>query len=44
LTIPESMLVERRKMLQQLDAELELTSTEQGMRGAVERARRLAAR
>jgi len=41
LTMPESMSVERRKMLQLLGAELELTPAEQGMRGAVERAQQL---
>jgi cysteine synthase len=43
LTISESILVERRKMLQLLGAELEPISAEQGMRGAVERARQLVA-
>ncbi len=41
LTMPESMSVERRKMLQLLGAELELTPADQGMRGAVERAGQL---
>ena len=38
LTMPESMSVERRKMLQLLGAELVLTPAAQGMRGAIERA------
>lgn len=41
LTMPESMSVERRKMLQLLGTELEFTPAEQGMRGAVERAGQL---
>ena len=41
LTMPESMSVERRKMLRFLGAELELTPREQGMQGAIERARQL---
>jgi cysteine synthase A len=42
LTMPESMSVERRKMLQLLGAELELTPAEQGMGGAIQRAEALA--
>lgn len=42
LTMPESMSVERRKLLAQLGAELVLTPAAQGMQGAVERARKLA--
>jgi cysteine synthase A len=38
LCMPESMSVERRKMLMILGAEIELTPASQGMRGAVRRA------
>ncbi len=41
LTMPDSMSVERRKMLGLLGAETELTPASQGMAGAVERAREL---
>ena len=41
LTMPESMSLERRKMLYLLGAELELTPATLGMRGAIERAREL---
>jgi cysteine synthase A len=42
LTMPESMSVERRKMLRFLGAELELTPASRGMRGAIDAAERLA--
>ena len=42
LTMPESMSVERRRMLLFLGAELELTPAARGMRGAIERAEELA--
>ena len=42
LVMPESMSVERRKMLLLLGAKLELTPAAQGMRGAVARANELA--
>jgi cysteine synthase A len=43
LVMPESMSVERRKMLVLLGARLELTPAEKGMRGAVGRAQELLA-
>ncbi|MDR3512955.1 MAG: cysteine synthase A [Caulobacteraceae bacterium] len=43
LVMPESMSVERRKMLVLLGARLELTPAEKGMRGAVARAQELLA-
>lgn len=41
LTMPESMSVERRRMLRFLGAELELTPARLGMRGAIEAAERI---
>ncbi len=41
LTMPESMSVERRKMLLLLGAEIELTPASKGMTGAIERAEQL---
>ncbi len=43
LTMPESMSMERRKMLLLLGAELELTPAREGMRGAIRRAEELVA-
>jgi cysteine synthase len=43
LVMPESMSIERRKMLVLLGAKLELTPAEKGMRGAVNRAQELLA-
>lgn len=43
LTMPESMSIERRKMLVFLGAQLELTPKEKGMRGAIERAEEILA-
>ncbi len=43
ITMPESMSVERRKLLAGMGAELVLTPASEGMRGAIARARELAA-
>jgi cysteine synthase A len=43
LTMPESVSVERRKMLQFLGAKVELTPREKGMKAAIERAQALVA-
>jgi len=43
LVMPESMSIERRKMLLLLGARLELTPAEKGMRGAINRAQELLA-
>ncbi len=43
LTMPESVSIERRKMLAYLGAELELTPREKGMNGAIARAKELLA-
>ncbi|MDP8290098.1 MAG: cysteine synthase A [Candidatus Susulua stagnicola] len=42
LTMPENMSIERRKLLSLLGAELVLTPSDKGMRGAIEKAEELA--
>ena len=44
LTMPDSMSVERRRMLALLGAEIELTPADQGMKGAIQRAEELTAK
>ncbi len=44
LVMPESMSVERRRLMRAYGADFELTPRERGMTGAIERARELAAR
>ncbi|MBL7214904.1 MAG: cysteine synthase A [Phycisphaerae bacterium] len=41
LTMPESMSIERRKLLKMLGAEIVLTQASEGMKGAIEEAERL---
>jgi cysteine synthase A len=43
LTMPETMSIERRKLVSALGAEVVLTSGEKGMKGAIAEARRIAA-
>ena len=39
--MPESMSIERRKMLRLLGAKIELTNPDKGMKGAIKRAQEL---
>src|SRR5690625_5913698 len=41
LTMPESMSIERRRLMAAYGAEFELTPREKGMKGAIERARQI---
>jgi cysteine synthase A len=41
ITMPESMSIERRKLLKSLGAEIELTPASEGMRGAIKRSEEL---
>ena len=43
LVMPESMSIERRRIMAAYGAELELTPREKGMKGAIERAKELVA-